>query len=97
MRGWMVLGVLLGGCAGGDSDVDPDRVDVVLGLTGDPVAGENVYQANCRGCHSDPGSFSGVPEAAQAAAILEGQGSMPSFGGLDDQSVADLLAYIAAP
>lgn len=95
MRGWVALGLLLGGCDGGDSDVDPDRVDAVLALTGDPVAGENVYQANCRGCHADAGSFAAVPAAAQASAVIDGVGSMPSFGGLEDQAIADLLAYIA--
>lgn len=47
---WTVVFAALVACSGGE-----DRVDTILGLTGDSAAGETVYGANCAVCHAASG------------------------------------------
>lgn len=99
MRRLLVWGALIG-CDGGEA-VDTDtgggtaaRVDAILALTGDPVAGETAWQANCGSCHSNPAAFSGIPAGSQASLILNGTANMGPFDHLPDQQIADLIAFI---
>lgn len=99
MRRLWLLGALIG-CDGGDA-VDTDdgggiaaRVDAIVALTGDPVAGETAWQSNCASCHSNPASFSGIPAGSQASLILNGTANMGPFDHLPDQEIADLIAFI---
>lgn len=75
-------------------------------ITGDATAGADVYAANCASCHGADGTgddANGFPnlveEAPEAAEIEEyvrdGEGVMPAFEGtLDDQEIADVVAYV---
>ena len=79
-------------------------------LVGDPVAGEKVFGATCAqsNCHgpdgtgSDPSSSADdlnkvVPALSDAeieVRIVEGFGLMAPVGGLNDQDVADVIAYV---
>jgi cytochrome c551 len=52
-----------------------------------------LYQQNCAGCHKSPPS--GSADSIKAA-ITNGKGSMPSFGGkLTDAQIAALAAWVA--
>ena len=67
-------------------------------------AGEPLYQTLCSGCHGTQGRGRIGPNLVAhiehhdieefADYILEGPGSMPSFGYLDNQEIADIIAYI---
>ncbi len=88
-------------CSTGDEDVD-----AILALTGDQVAGEQVYLDNCATCHLDDGSgdvgpslIDHVPhhdDSILVETILNGKGGMPAFDTLTDQEVADVLSYLRA-
>lgn len=69
--------------------------------------GETVFEEQCARCHgSDGEGTSGVPELAGNAAvtgepdavietILQGPGTMPSFGGrLNDEEIAAVSTYV---
>lgn len=76
-----------------------------LALTGDETAGETVFSTICATCHGADGTggsgpnitgvTSGLSDAEIVTIIAEGKGSMPAQG-LDDQEIADVLAYIRA-
>jgi mono/diheme cytochrome c family protein len=99
-----VLGVvLLTLVACGEKASDPQRVDDILALDGDAVAGADVYDSNCATCHGINGeggsgpSMSNVANMSESAivdVVLTGKESMPSFDTLEDQQIADLLEYI---
>ena len=100
----IVLG-LLGACG------DKARIEAVLALTGDPVAGENIYVNICAECHGEDlrGTVDGPnllqlvprnPDNEIVGTILEGPDEMPSFrDDFVDQQIADTLAFLrqAAP
>lgn len=101
MRNWLFLAAFAAACAGGSKDETTDEpTDAIVG---DATAGGTVYSNNCAGCHSADGSggsgpslIAEVPELSDdeiTTAVLEGKGGMPSFD-LDDQEMADLLAYL---
>lgn len=90
-----ILFALLLACAG------DGRVDEILALTGDPVAGEAVFDAHCAACHGTAGSggsggaLSGGDPSGVAEVVLLGEEDMPAFDGdLDDQEIADVVAYV---
>ena len=90
-------------CSGG-KDSGSARVDDVLALTGDATAGETVYADNCASCHAADASgdigptLQGLddPDEDLVNWILFGKESgMPGFDGtIDDQGIADVLAYL---
>jgi mono/diheme cytochrome c family protein len=79
------------------------RIDTILDLTGDVESGGNVYAANRAGRHgvdATGGTEEGIlGESAEETVdiVLNGEDSMPSFADtLEDQEIADLLAWLAA-
>lgn len=87
-------------------NVDPARVDAILGLTGDAAAGETVYaRCSVSSCHGADGNSgpTGTPPLGEEVPeqsdedliqiVVGGYGSMPAQG-VDDQQMADLLAYL---
>ena len=94
------------GCPPTDGPGDPSRVDDILSLTGDEATGGQVYAGRCQSCHGADGSGEGVvgpslvdhvPATSDEDIldiVLEGDGGMPSAADLDDQDLADLLAYM---
>ena len=99
MRAWLgLLGLLVVvGCDQDpeDTDVEPDRVDTILGLTGDTTNGESVWNAQCVSCHDgQEAAFGDLPSETVADAVLEGPGGMPDLSGLPDQDIADVIAYL---
>jgi mono/diheme cytochrome c family protein len=96
-----LLAVLYAACDG--AQVEGDRVDAILALEGDPVAGEAQYQANCATCHASDGSGGSGPAIAGwddppefVEVVVGGDGTMPAFGSLLDQDIADMLAFVEA-
>lgn len=96
--------LLLLSCA---ASIEPEQVDAVLALTGDPDAGATVYKDNCVDCHEKNGEGIGdavLPEKIPANTdedvvenILAGPWIMPNFvNELDNQQVADVFAYLRA-
>lgn len=105
---------LLAGCddyllptGGGTTDTSgTTRTDTVLGLTGDPVAGETTFGSTCQVCHPDGGTTAGagpaldtlVPTKTDAEIVdtmLNGYKTMPKQGShLTDQESADVLAFL---
>jgi len=79
-------------------------------LVGDPAAGKTVFAATCAqsNCHgpdgtgSDPSSSAddlnkvvpGLSDAEIEVRIVEGFGLMAPVGGLSNQDVADVIAYV---
>lgn len=88
---------LLGAC----NKADP-AIDAVLSLDGDAVAGADVWPT-CGACHGADGSGGIGPAMDQEAAdnsdtqlvdiMIYGYGDMAPVG-LEDQDMADVLAYI---
>jgi mono/diheme cytochrome c family protein len=86
---------------GGEPAQDP-----ALTLTGDPATGATVFSDNCAVCHNsngDPGPVgtsmrawvSTNPKDSTLDALREGRPpAMPSFDSLEDQALADLLAWL---
>lgn len=93
MRLRLGLLVLLTACEGEDIE---ERVQRVVALDGDPVAGEALWAQHCVRCHSSPSSFASIPEAGQIRIMLQGPPSMPTFGQLADQELADIAAFVIA-
>ncbi len=71
-------------------------------IVGDADAGATIFADNCASCHAADGtggtgsSLVGLTdEASMEATIVDGDGGMPAFGeSLDDQDVADVIAFI---
>ena len=86
---------------------ETETTETTPGLTGDPVAGKEIFTTNCGGCHtlSDAGTSGTVgpnlddaqPDAALVTErVTNGQGAMPPFKGtLSDQQIADVAAYVS--
>jgi mono/diheme cytochrome c family protein len=83
----------------------PERVATILALTGDPTAGQATYTAVCAACHGTDGT--GVPPSPAltervptltddqvVSTILEGKGNMDSYRFLENQDIADVLAFV---
>ena len=105
VMGMVAAAGLLVGCGDKDGDSASARVDDILALTGDSGSGASVYSGNCAACHGADGEGGTGPAMSDAASgsdeeivetVLNGEGSMPSFSSLEDQEIADLLAYINA-
>ncbi|MCB9671356.1 MAG: cytochrome c [Alphaproteobacteria bacterium] len=106
--GAAALLTLLAGCPGGETPTEPTtRIEDILALTGDTTAGGNVYSTNCATCHGADGTGgSGFPnltvevpehtEEQVLTIVIDGEGTMPAFGTLSDQNLADLMAYMNA-
>lgn len=97
MRLGTVLPALLVACG--------TNYDKVLALTGDPVAGEFLYQGYCESCHAADGTGLSGPDLTErlptltSPEILEqievGGNGMPAFEGeFTDQELADLLEFL---
>ena len=98
--------VLTAGCPG---PVSPEtaRVDDILALTAeaDADAGAAVYAGRCENCHGADGmgnigpnmfeSMAASDDQTLLTSVVEGIAGMPAAGDLDDQTLADLWAYIA--
>lgn len=82
---------------------EPTRAERIADLTGDATAGASVYSDNCALCHAADGSGTSGPNIQDPSAynqddlittVLDGQGTMPSFDALEDQEIADVIAYV---
>lgn len=83
-----------------------DEAQQIASLTGDATAGQPLYQSNCSGCHGQDAKGGTYKvdlvahaehddDAGFAQVILSGDGDMPPFEGqLEDQQIADIIAYI---
>jgi ubiquinol-cytochrome c reductase cytochrome c subunit len=94
---FLVLTLGLAACSSGD-----DRIDTIVGLTGDAANGGAVYASNCAGCHGADGNggteegILGEDDVEVVEVVLNGKESMPSFADtLSDQDIADVLAWLA--
>jgi len=92
------FGVLLGGCADGESG---GRQDDILALSSDLASGESLFDANCQSCHAADGS-GGLGSNIQQVdvdlvvdAMLNGRTGMESYADLlTDQEMADIAGYV---
>jgi mono/diheme cytochrome c family protein len=98
------------GCGGDDETGSSGggEVDAILALSGNSAAGSAVYTQTCgiSSCHGSSGNNGSqtagdLPVAVPAASdssivttVIKGQDSMPAQGALEDQQVADVLAYL---
>lgn len=100
------LSLVLPACGGEgeeEDEFDTTGADAVLALTGDATNGATVYGASCAACHAADGSggsgpslIEEIPELTDeqiAGIILNGYEEMAAQSSLDDQEVADVLAY----
>lgn len=81
-----------------------DNAIAISKIEGDPAAGQPLYEEHCSSCHgamagggSGPNLIKELKEhdlADMIDVVLEGDGSMPSFEYLEDQKIADIMAYI---
>jgi mono/diheme cytochrome c family protein len=101
MRG-LVWVMFVGGVAACDGGEEGDRTADILALEGDVDAGAVVFTDTCELCHA-AGAVGGSGPAIAGYAdaevlvdtVLSGKGTMPSFADqLEDQEVADVLAYV---
>jgi mono/diheme cytochrome c family protein len=89
-----------------------DRTATILALTGDTAAGQTSFEQTCGlgapSCHNMDGT-AGTGSARDLTTdavtmtdefivntMLNGQGSMPPQDALDDQVIADIVAYVRA-
>lgn len=94
---------------GGGSD--NARTDGVLALSGDATAGMTTFTQVCgtSSCHGADGNTPGTPDTERLSeavptlgdraivnVILNGKEAMPPQTQLDDQQIADVLAYVQA-
>jgi len=95
--------MLATGCPG-DPQPQTVRVDDILALSGDAEAGAAVYAGRCENCHGADGMGNIGPNMFETLAasddttlmtsMVDGIAGMPAAGDLDDQTLADLWAYI---
>ena len=93
---------------GGDSGGE-DRAATILGLSGDASSGAALFTSSgcsndaCHGADGLSGMASPTLDVSVPASddpqivntFLNGKGGMPPQGNLDDQALADLLAYVS--
>lgn len=91
---------LLSACGGSE------RVEDVLELAGDSVAGETHFQQTCgnSSCHGANGIDGDAPDFPSAVphhsdeglveVMINGVGSMPAQDSLSDQQMADILEFL---
>jgi mono/diheme cytochrome c family protein len=82
-----------------------DRVDTIAALSGDETAGADVFQT-CVPCHGADGSGGTGNSLIERAPVYDKKGlityiidggvNMPPQSSLDDQEVADVVAYVRA-
>ena len=110
-----LLPLLLLACPGNTdlpdtADTGEDREATILALTGDPVAGADIYAGWCGSCHGGYGEGDIGPALATTASamtyaevvdiVLNGQdstefdGKMLPATTLQDQQVADVAQYV---
>lgn len=91
------------------TDTEPTETEPTEPETpeGDPVAGRDVFSAQCAACHTlaDAGTTGTIGPnlddsqpsfEAVAEIVTDGRGAMPPFGGtLTEQQIADVSAYVA--
>ena len=98
----MALG-MAAGCGGGNTP--EDRADDVVALHADAANGDTEYQRLCATCHgADGAGGQGFPDLTAHVPshsdeeividMLEGPHSMPSFASQEDQTLADMLAFM---
>lgn len=99
----LVLGLAAAGCgAKGETALDAERYDYPIGST-DVARGEEVFRANCNGCH--PGGEKGYgptiaghpePVGEVRAVVRNGKGRMPGFdeNRISPEDLEALLAYV---
>ena len=93
------LMVALTGCGGNVEN--QDRIDAILALEGDPVAGKTAFETStCVDCHgadatggTGPSLVGNDDTESMAAQILNGGETMPPFASLSDQTIADILSW----
>lgn len=84
---------------------DKDDTGDTGALSGDATAGADVYAGNCAACHGSDGTngasgpdlsglVPGMSDSALESVIKNGVGSMPAISTLDDQEVADVVAWL---
>lgn len=104
LLGILVVGLLLGSCAG-------DPPEVPLGPDGQPdpvlAQGRDVYARHCAACHGRSGGGGQGPRLNdgavvkaypdnddQVAVVADGKGTMPSFAGrLTDRQIESVTRY----
>lgn len=89
-----------------DADLVAERIQRVLGGSGDAGQGGMRFAESCAPCHGPEGDGTDrapslherVPardDEAIVRTLIQGRGAMPSWGGtFDDQALADLLAFL---
>lgn len=91
--------------AGGGDSSATTRQSKIAALTGDQTAGKAKYEMNCGGCHKVDGTGNTGPNIisgaiaelsveAVAAVIINGKGTMPAYGSMTDQEIANTVAYV---
>lgn len=69
-------------------------------LTGDPAAGQTLFDDNCAACHGTDGTGGSGPDITGSAsgdiedAVTNGKETMPAFPDFSEQDLADVVAYI---
>jgi cytochrome c551 len=104
---WIVsfLTLVLGACSSSSSSTaDPARAQSIMALSIDMTSGKTLFTTNCASCHGADGKSGSVGRDVAAIAagsgskavntMLAGEGEMPSFSDLDNQSLADILGYL---
>jgi len=74
------------------------------GLTADAASTQTLYTSNCASCHGSDGQSGSARRNAAGVAdqnpssvvniMQTGEDEMPSFSGLSDQQLADILGYL---
>ena len=82
----------------------PHVARAIAALEGDATAGEPLYSNHCASCHGATAGGGSGPNLVKELkdhdledmidVVLDGDGSMPPFDSLEDQQIADIMAYI---
>ena len=103
MRRWMMVAAMVCAMSCGEA-VDDAQLNAVLALDGDATAGEVFYGSQCERCHGPGGNGDGQgPKLAGKGHsdekivknLLRGPRGMPSYNNEDDQTLADVTAYVS--
>ena len=98
--------LVVGGLSACGSVSVQERATKVTQTSGNAAAGAKVFKMKCSRCHGKTGArmdhhdltsaaIRAKPASELATTILKGDGHMPAFAGtLDDQGIADVLAWI---